>query len=250
MSTEDQAGTPVKNKLGCVILGCVAFVILAALVLPVFYSARSAARGNSCNCRLKQLGMALLNYESTYHCFPPAYLADASGKPMHSWRVLVLPYMELQEIYDQYDFNEPWDGPHNHKLAEKMPDGMFCCPAADRSSNETNYVAVVGAQTGWPGAATVSPNDMHDGMSKTIAIVEVINSGINWLEPRDMTFEQAMKGINPAGSGLKISSNHGGGANVGFFDCHVSFLAADCSPEVLRSLLTIAGGETVEIPDN
>jgi len=249
MSTEDQSGTPLKNKLGCAILGCVAFVILAALFLPVFYSARSAARGNSCNCRLKQLGMALLNYESTYQCFPPAYLADASGKPMHSWRVLVLPYMELQEIYDQYDFNEPWDGPHNRKLATQI-DNLFLCPESSGGANETNYVAVVGPETGWHGAATITARDIHDGMSKTIAIVEVINSGINWLEPRDMTFDQAMKGINPPGAGLKISSNHGGGANVLFFDNHVSFLADDLSPEVLRSLLTISGGETVKVPDD
>ena len=56
---------------------------------------------------------------SEYGVLPPAYVADASGRPMHSWRVLILPFLDQQSLYNQYDFREPWDGPHNIKLLDK-----------------------------------------------------------------------------------------------------------------------------------
>jgi prepilin-type processing-associated H-X9-DG protein len=247
MSTEQPAGTPLKNKLGCAILGIVAAAILAALLLPLISAARSAAHINSCNCRLKQFDLALLNYESTYKCFPPAYIADANGKPMHSWRVLILPYMERNDIYDKYDFTEPWDGPNNRKLASQI-DSLFCCPEPSGGPEETNYLAVVDPETGWPGATPRKIRDIRDGTSKTIALVEVANSGIHWMEPRDLTLAEALKGINAPGPGLTISSHHPGGANVGWFDAHVSLLSNTTSIKLLRGLLTAAGGEPVSDP--
>jgi translation elongation factor EF-Tu-like GTPase len=62
--------------------------------------------------------LAVANYHETYGCFPPAYVADRDGKPMHSWRVLILPFLEQQELYHAYNFAEPWDGPNNRKLME------------------------------------------------------------------------------------------------------------------------------------
>ncbi len=88
-----------------------------------------------------------------------------------------------------------------------------------------------------------------DGLSKTIGLVEVADSDINWMEPRDMTFEEAVRGVNPPGEGLKISSHHAGGANVGWLDAHVSFLGDRTPPTTLRALLTANGGEPVTIPD-
>ena len=55
-------------------------------------------------------------YRDTYKVFPPAFIADADGKPMHSWRVLLLPYLEQQVFYMRYRFDEPWDSPHNRSL--------------------------------------------------------------------------------------------------------------------------------------
>ena len=61
--------------------------------------------------------MALQNYHQANGCFPPAYIADKNGKPMHSWRVLILPYLDRTILYKAYDFTEPWDGPNNKKLS-------------------------------------------------------------------------------------------------------------------------------------
>src|SRR5207248_2869881 len=77
--------------------------------------AREEARASQCLC-IKQIGLALLNYHDTYGSFPPAYVADATGKPIHSWRVLILPFMEQSSLYNAYSMAEPWDGPNNRKL--------------------------------------------------------------------------------------------------------------------------------------
>lgn len=64
--------------------------------------------------------MAVANYRSTFGGYPPAYIADCDGRPMHSWRVLILPFLEQQNLYAAYHFDEPWDGPNNRKLAGRI----------------------------------------------------------------------------------------------------------------------------------
>lgn len=100
--------------------------ILAALLLPAVQAARQAARRNQCVTNLRQISLAMLNYHDVWNSFPPAYIADENGRPKHSWRVLILPYLEQQTLYDRYDFNEPWDGPHNSQLAALMPPVYAC----------------------------------------------------------------------------------------------------------------------------
>ena len=53
------------------------------------------------------------NYEAQHGCFPPAYSVDKDGRPLHSWRVLLLPYLDEEELYKQLRLDEPWDSPHN-----------------------------------------------------------------------------------------------------------------------------------------
>jgi prepilin-type processing-associated H-X9-DG protein len=91
----------------------------------------------------------------------------------------------------------------------------------------------------------MSIKEFSDGISNTIALVECVNSGINWLEPRDLTFEQAAKGINQTGVVPGISSAHKGGANSLFFDGAVKFLPESIPHDMLRGLLTANGGEDV-----
>ena len=101
--------------------------ILVSLLLPAVNSAREAARRTQCVHHLKQLGLALQAYHDKYGSLPPAYFPDKDGKPKYSWRVLILPMLGEQALYDAYDFDEPWNGPNNRKLASKMP-AVFACP--------------------------------------------------------------------------------------------------------------------------
>jgi hypothetical protein len=99
-----------RSKAGSV--GCAMAWILFTGVFgsAIYYSIPTShvhSRRGNCSSNLKQIGLALNSYHDQYHCFPPAYVAGADGKPMHSWRVLLLPFFEdptLGKLYQQYDF--------------------------------------------------------------------------------------------------------------------------------------------------
>ncbi|MEX1231979.1 MAG: DUF1559 domain-containing protein [Planctomycetaceae bacterium] len=178
-----------------------------------YQQAREGARWGQCRANLKQIGLALHIYRDVNGTFPPAYITNEDGKPMHSWRVLILPYFGDSRIYDRYDFSEPWDSPHNRELAQS-PDArlfsrIFRCPSETESEHSTitHFVAVVGENTFWPGSDV---REMSDDDIKKYAdqmmVVEMAGSDIHWMEPRDLTLEQAVNGFNHPGRG--VSSRH------------------------------------------
>jgi prepilin-type processing-associated H-X9-DG protein len=235
-----------------------AFVAMACLLaliafFPFDTGTPDRNRRSLCMNNLKLIGLALNAYHNEFKCFPPAYIADGDGKPMHSWRVLLLPYCEeepLKNLYKRYDFDEPWNGPNNSKLAAEMPT-LYRCPGDEVARPfDTSYAAVVGPEAAWPGARSMSIPGITDGPPNTICVVEVANSGFHWMEPRDLTFAEAARGINPPRNKKGIFSDHPGGANFLFCDGSVHFLTDEINRDVLRALLTAAGGETVAIPDN
>jgi hypothetical protein len=229
-----------------VVLGSLGF--LAYLILPGMNGGRGhPARRTECKNHLKQLALAMHNYHDTYGCFPPAYIADKDGRPMHSWRVLLLPFMEFGALYKEYRFDEPWNGPHNSKLAE-LPIAVFRCPSDAGRETDTNYLAVVGPKTVFPGEKAIKIADITDGTSNTILLVEAADSGINWLEPRDMSYVEAVRGINPK-SGWGISSHHKGGAEVALADGSVRFLPDDTPPDQLPRMLQRDDGLPVSWPE-
>lgn len=230
-----------------VVIGLAA--ILVGLLLPAVGSGPVSPRAQ-CSNNLRQIAIALQDYHAAKGHFPPAYIADANGKPMHSWRVLLLPYIR-PDIYQAYRFDEPWDGPNNRQFASQVI-SLFECPAGHSAfSGETSYVAVVGPGTAWPGAKGVAHSDIKDGASNTILIVEVQNSGIHWMEPRDLDASQMplainakpVKGVSPG-----ISSGHRGVALVALADGSILTLSDDTPPATVRAMLTIAGGEQVTPP--
>jgi prepilin-type processing-associated H-X9-DG protein len=222
---------------------------LTALVLLESINSDPGKRA-TCQSNLMNINFGILNYMSVHGHVPPAYIADKNGKPMHSWRVLILPYLDCQGLYDRYDFTEPWDGPHNRLLAKEMPKFYQCPTYRGGNPYATNYVAVVGPETAWPGEKTVREQDISegDGTTNTLLVVELADSDICWMEPRDMRFQDAIAGINVDRKG-GISSNHGGGAGCAFADGHITFIHSGTPPEVIRALLTINGHEPLERGD-
>ena len=71
--------------------------------------------------QLQHIRLAMECYYSDYGSYPPQYLTDQQGKPAHSWRVILLPYLFKGDLYRRYQFDEPWNGPHNRLLAAEMP---------------------------------------------------------------------------------------------------------------------------------
>jgi uncharacterized protein DUF1559 len=202
---------------------------------------------------MKQIGLALQNYHDKFGCFPPAYTADAGGRPMHSWRVLILPYMDATHLYQQYRFDESWDGPNNSKLANQMPPG-YQCPTFERShkrlglsaphlSQMTNYVAVVGIGTVFDGSNSASVRDLKDGTSNTVLVIEARQHSVHWMQPDDISVNELIAEVHQSAS--ETHTNHVGGKNFLLGDGSVRFVSSQTDPSTIRALSTIAGGETV-----
>jgi hypothetical protein len=227
--------------------------VLAALLCAVLFWLAApnlcppeGFRRSQCRNNLKQIGLALHSYHDAYGCLPPAFVADSNGRPMHSWRVLLLPFLENPDVYEQYRFDEPWDGPNNRQLHDTIV-GVFNCPSEtcslpDRASTSTNYVAIVGPGTGWPGEASTTFSDFKDGTSLTLLVVEVANSGIHWMEPRDLHVMQMSPTVNGK-SGQGISSKHTSGAHVLLADGAVRFLRDELSTDALRAMISAHAGD-------
>ena len=213
-------------------------MLTAGLLLPFTAGPRIYSYQNHCRNALRQLGIALLSYRDQHGTFPPAYIADANGKPLYSWRVLLLPYLDNSPLAHRFHWDEPWDGSNNGPISATAV-FEYHCPSDAHAPTTTNYVAVIGPNTAWPGARRRSISEFKD-LSKTILLVEVADSGINWAEPRDLSVAQAIAGVNGK-KGLGISSHHAGGANVLFADGHVEFIEADIVAEKLAAMLNING---------
>jgi len=173
----------------------VATAILVALLLPeVQGSHSSSSRQQSLN-QIKQLGLAMHSYHDVHGHFPPPYTTDDQGNPLHSWRTLLLPYIEEQALFDKINFDEPWNSPANGKLLEDLQIDVLQSPrepARDAGPAETHYFAIVGDETVWQPDARTSFADVKDGSQTTIVLMEVAGLGIPWYEPRDPTIEEAI----------------------------------------------------------
>ena len=148
---------------------------------------------------LRQIALAMHNYESAYQRFPPASGNTSRGIPFqvnhppingkhpHSWRIAILPFIEQNEIYNRYKFDEPWDSPHNSKVTAVMPD-VFRHPSQPRDSRNSCYYLVVGDKTMFPpDGRKISFEQISDGTSNTIMIVEA-KRDVHWAKPDDIIY--------------------------------------------------------------
>lgn len=202
---------------------------------------------STCTMTLKRIGLAMHNYHDVHKCFPPAYIPDKSGKPMHSWRVLLLPYMGQDALYKRYNLDEPWDSPNNLALANLIGEVYSCSDDPQVIPCQTSYVMIVGPGTISDGPTATKLADIKDGASRTIMVVEVSNSAIQWTEPRDLRAEDVTFAIND-GTPQGIRSQHPGCANVLFCDGTVRTLRDTADPALIKAMTTIAGGEAVPEP--
>jgi hypothetical protein len=182
----------VRLVIGVVILGS----LIASLSATAQATNRLSKRAE-CSGHLTQIAEGLLNYEAANGKLPPAYIANANGRPLHSWRVLILPYIDgYGALYTKYNFNEPWDGPNNGKLASQIPPIYRCPTDTNRGPNKsvyTNYFAVVGPETAMPDGTGIRIEKISDGTAHTIALIEARGMEVNWMEPRDLSIDEAVE---------------------------------------------------------
>lgn len=210
--------------------------ILVALLLPAVSSAREAARRIQSSNNLKQLGLAMLNYHDVYRRFPARAIFDSEGRPLLSWRVQILPFIEEQDLYKQFHLDEPWDSEHNKALIPQMPE-VYRNPSAPAEPGQAHYVALVGPGTLFEGREAHSFREILDGSSNSIMLVEVNpDRAVIWTKPEDFPFDPE----NPLDG---LGNAHPGGFNVLFCDGSVRFISETIDPEVFRRMATIADGK-------
>ena len=178
-----------RSLVVCVAIASLSILGWKCLVVPAQY----AANDSLCWSNLAKISYAIQQYHSDRGTFPPAYVTGANGEPAHSWRVLILPYLDSwgidgEEFYESYDFTEPWNGPHNGLLATPVDESRYACPCGPEvGTTLTSYVVVVGPSTIFPGAGTTSLSDLPESVDP-ILVLEITGSDIHWPEPRDLPF--------------------------------------------------------------
>ena len=237
-----KSGAPWKILL--IIFGGAALLMvpcLIALLLPAVQQAREAARRAQCKNNLKQIALAMHNYHDSYGTFPPAVTYSADGKPMHSWRVLLLPFLDEVALHAQYNMNEPWNSPANSQLLSRMPK-VYACPSSPPELGVTHYAVPVGPRTMFPPERGVAAREITDGTSATLMVIETFGTSLNWMAPVDMTVSAGVPGAQP----VAFSSLHTGGFHVSLADGSVRYLSYDvATPQVLDAMLSRDGGEAV-----
>jgi len=168
------------------LLSCVALSLMQVKVKE------AAARKQSEN-NLKLMGIALCNYHDMYGYLPAAGLGDPrqfstpDQKPLLSWRVAILPFIDRMDLHDQFKLDEPWDGPNNIKLLSKMPK-TYRLPTDEKTPpDHTHYQVFVGKGTAFEQGRKIGIRDFTNGASNTILIVEAAQA-VPWTKPDDIPF--------------------------------------------------------------
>ncbi|HVK11607.1 MAG TPA: DUF1559 domain-containing protein [Gemmataceae bacterium] len=209
-----------------------ATTILEAVQSPTGPPAERIRSANN----LKQLMLALHNYHDTYERFP-ADVTGKDGKPLLSWRVLILPYIDQADLFRQFKLDEPWDSPHNRPLAVKMPKTFRSPRQAEALRDRTTYLAPLGKGLMWDDPKGVKMTQVSDGTSNTIALVEADDErAVIWSKPEDIT-------IDPKNPVVGLLGHYGDGFHAAVADGSVRFVKKAIAPDVLWALFTRAGGE-------
>ena len=207
------------------------FLAVAGIALPAIQKTReSASRMQSMN-NMKQIALAMYNYNDAHGHFPPAVVMGPDGKTPHSWRVELLPYLEQKNIYDQYKLDEPWDSPANRVALASVPK-IFMSPSEERAGT-ASYFVLTGPKTMFSGKDGMKISDITGGTSNTIMFVEA-KRDIPWGKPEDIDYD-------PAKPLPKLGGHFPGGFCAAFADGSVRWIADQAPADVIRALIDPTG---------
>jgi len=185
---------------------------------------------------LKMFGLAMHNYHDAMGQFPAAVMSK-DGKPLLSWRVAVLPYIEQENLYKQFKLDEPWDSEHNKKLLARMPK-LFELPG-DRKKHEvpsTYYRVFVGNGAMFDFKLKMTFAAITDGLSNTIMIAEAADA-VPWTKPEEIEYD--------AKKTPKLGYHFAGRCNVVAADGAVHTIRRSLNEQTLHYLIQRADGNVV-----
>lgn len=228
-------------------------LLLLAVALPRAISQESDRvsmdqdRAQSVN-NLKQIAVALHNFHDTNKALPPPAVCDADGKPLLSWRVLILPFIEQADLYKEFKLDESWDSEHNLSLLPRMPKLYAAGRGKTKAPHTTFYQVVVGPGTAFElrlgtrpfGARGPKLTEFQDGTSNTLLVVEA-GEAVPWTKPADVKFD-------PKGPSPRLGGAFAPGFHAALGDGGVRFFTKPPADRTLRALITRNGGE--KIPDD
>ncbi len=216
--------------------------LLSSIVQPAIEQARTSARRAQSANNLKQIGVAMHMFHDANKRFPAAASYGPDGKPLLSWRVHILPYLDHKPLYDQFHLNERWDSPHNKTLIDKMPP-VYRSPASKlKEPGRTNYVVAAGPGTVFSSREGMKLSDIKDGTSATILTVEVADKqAVIWTKPDDLPYD-------PKDPAKGLGGLYEGGFNAGACDGAVHFIPLPQPAETLRCLFDPADQKPVRFP--
>jgi len=227
---------------------------------------KSQAESGVCLTRsvnnLRSISLALFQFDTKFKHFPPAAVYGPDGKPWHSWRVLILPYLERADLYSKYRWDEPWDGPNNSKLLEEMPSCYSDPIYGENSEFYTHYSAITGpgmafSHKGAPfDGKEVDPaklrgtkiSDFTDSTGDTLFVGPVgPDRKIPWMKPEDVEVGKDFPQLGKPGSfAVPYQTEKGNGGPFLRADAVILIIPRGIDLEMFRSALTISGGEFVD----
>ncbi len=216
--------------------------VLVALLLPAIQAAREAARRNASMNNMKNIMLAVHNYADRHRRLPAHANYSEAGKPLLSWRVLILPELGEEALYKQFHLDEPWDSEHNRQLISQMPE-LYLDPSSRHSPEDgkTHYLGAKGEGLAFSGTERGRYfAGIRDGTAFTIMILQVNDQrAATWTKPEDWELDpkDPLKGL--------AGSMHPGIFMAGFFDAHIQAISEDIDPEVFQHMLTISGREVI-----
>jgi hypothetical protein len=221
-----------------VFLGLGIIMLLLVLLLPFGRNGRGASRRVQCLNNLRNVGLALRNYESVHGTLPPAYTVDANGERLHSWRTLILPFIDEQSTYDGIDLSKPWNDPANAAAYENCPD-VFRCPSADMPSNYTAYVGIVGPDGRFRASRMKRTSPITTGSAPLMVIEVSTKDAVHWMSPQD-TDEHFVLNF-----GAQTEPAHIGGTQAVFGNGSVRFLSDQLSGQERQAMISLSDAPNV-----
>jgi hypothetical protein len=210
---------------------------LATMLATMIGRARQAAARASCN--LGGIALAFHNYHDHHGELPPAVVHGADGRSLYSWRVLILPYLEERELYDEFRLDQPWDSEHNIRLLHRMP-SSFAAPWT-RRVNVPPYHTVcrvfVGPRTPFEGGVRI-PDDFPDGIADTLLFVEA-GEPVPWTKPDEIAYDPARP--------IQLQGLFRDGFRACTADSRYRFIRHDVDQRILHALVTRNGGERLPL---
>ncbi len=245
--------------------GLFALIMWAPLLLSPFQdSGPRKWRRPECQIRMRQLVLAMHTYHDVHGHLPPAVVFDDLGNPMHSWRALILPFLETDGIGKRYNFEQPWDSTHNLAVAEALDFRLFQCSKLEQrtwwggtrppKNRLTNYLALTGSGTAFERRKQTTFDSFTDGAGNAILLVDISNSDVRFLEPRDITAEEFVAAFARSRAEIAADDIRGsepcefsrhGTLKIGLADASWRDMQRRTSDDTVRALTTIAAGDTV-----